>query len=183
MEMPLPSAKIIVSNVPYSISSPLLLKVLESPTWKRAVLTFQKDFAARLLAESGTKDYGRLTLAAEYYADVELHGSYPPESFFPSPKVSSRIVELRRREEPAIQVADPEIFWRLIRVLFTQRNRLLAKALKTLTKGSSLPKAWSQVLLGAAPEGLLIRRVRELGLGDFAALSDLVSSRAGVDLG
>ncbi len=183
LKISLPNAGLVVSNVPYSISSPLLLKLLQSPTWEFAVLTLQKDFAARLSAEPGTKDYGRLTLAASYYAEVKLHGSYPPSSFFPPPKVYSQIVELKRRSEPAIKVADTLVFWELSRLLFTQRNRLLAKALKTLAKGGDTPGVWSQVLLGAAPERLLVRRVRELGLSDFAALSDLVSSRAGVGLG
>ena len=183
LEMPLPKVETIVSNVPFSISSPLLLKILESPTWQRAVLTLQEDFAARLVAEAGSKDYGRLTLAASYYAEVKLHRSFSPQSFFPPPRVSSQVVELNRRMKPAIHVNRPEVFWRLSRILFTQRNRLLSKALKTLAKGRALPKAWSQVLLEAAPECLLACRVRELSLGDFAALSDLVSSRAEVGLG
>jgi 16S rRNA (adenine1518-N6/adenine1519-N6)-dimethyltransferase len=183
LEIPLPITSKIVSNVPYSISSPLLLKILEATTWDMAILTLQKDFAARLIAEVGSKEYGRLTIAATYYSEVKLHGSYPPESFFPIPEVYSQIVELKRRTEPAFHVDRPEVFWRLSRVLFTQRNRLLAKALKTFAKGKDLPSAWSQVLLERAPERFLTRRVRELGPEDFAALADLVSSRAGTGLG
>ncbi len=183
LEIPLPLVEVIVSNVPYSISSPLLLKILESPTWQRAILTLQKDFAARLVAQVGSKEYGRLTIAATYYSEVKLHGSYSPESFLPVPGVYSQVLELKRRGKPAISIDSPEIFWRLSRVLFTQRNRLLAKALKTLAKGGGLPEAWSQTLLEEGPERLLIRRVRELGPEDFAALSDLVSSRAGIGLG
>ncbi len=183
LEIRLPIVEIIVSNVPYSISSPLLLKILESPTWQSAILTLQKDFAARLVADVGSKEYGRLTIAATYYSEVKLHGSYSPESFLPAPGVYSQVLELKRRGKPAFSIESPEIFWRLSRVLFTQRNRLLAKALKTLAKVEVLPKAWSQTLLEGAPERLLTRRVRELGPEDFAALSDLVSSRAGTGLG
>jgi len=183
LEIPLPSVEVIVSNVPYSISSPLLLKILESPTWQRAILTLQKDFAARLVAEVGSKEYGRLTIAATYYSEVKLHGSYSPESFLPAPGVYSQVIELKRRVKPALSIDRPEVFWKLSRVLFTQRNRLLAKALKTLAKGEGLPMAWSQTLLEGAPERLLTRRVRELGPEDFGALADLVSSRAGTGLG
>jgi|SRR5712692_7717451 len=183
LEIPLPNAEVIVSNVPYSISSPLLLKILESTSWHKAVLTLQKDFAARLVAKVGSKEYGRLTIAATYYSDVKLHGSYPPESFSPAPEVYSQIVELNRRVQPLFHIDSPEVFWKLSRVLFTQRNRLVSKALKTFAKGRDLPDAWSQVLLGEAPERLLTRRVRELGPEDFAALADLLSSRAGTGLG
>ncbi len=183
LEMHLPNVGKIISNLPYSISSPLLLKILESSTWDAAILTLQKDFAARLVAEVGSKEYGRLTIAASYYTEVRLHGSYPPESFLPTPEVYSQIVELKRRAKPAFHVERPDVFWKLSRILFTQRNRLLTKALKTLSKGRNLPKAWSQVLLERAPERLLTRRVRELRPEDFAALADLVSSRAGIGLG
>ncbi len=183
LEMPLPSVSRIISNVPYSISSPLLLKILESSTWEKAILTLQRDFAARLTAKVGSKEYGRLTIAATYYSEVKLHGSYPPESFLPAPEVYSQVVELKRRVNPAFHVERPEVYWRLSRILFTQRNRVLSKALKTLSKGRDLPQAWSQVLLDRAPERLLARRVRELGPEDFAALADLVSSRAGIGLG
>lgn len=183
LDLTLPNVSKIISNVPYSISSPLLLKILESSTWSQAILTLQKDFAARLVADVGSKEYGRLTIAATYYSEVKLHGSYPPESFLPAPEVYSEIVELKRRSEPAFHVDQPEIFWRVSRILFTQRNHLVTKALKTLSKSENLPKSWSQVLLGDAPERLLTRRVRELGPEDFAALADLVSSRAGTGLG
>lgn len=181
--IPLPTVDTIVSNVPYSISSPLLLKTLESPTWWKAVLTFQKDFAARLVADVGSKEYGRLTIATTYYSEVTLHGSYSPKSFLPEPEVYSQIVRLERRVRPAVKIESPEIFWMLSRVLFTQRNRLLLKALKILAKGEELPKAWTHVLLEATPERFLTRRVRELGLEDLAALSDLLSSRAEIGLG
>ncbi len=183
LEIQMPRVEMIVSNVPYCISSPLLLKILKSATWRRAVLTLQQDFAARLIAEPGSREYGRLTLATFYYSEVKLHSKYSPKSFFPPPEVSSQIVELNRRIKPAIHTDRPEVFWKLSRVLFTQRNRLLTKALKTLARGSELPEAWSQVLLEASPERLLSRRVRELGPADFAALSDLVSSRFEVGLG
>jgi 16S rRNA (adenine1518-N6/adenine1519-N6)-dimethyltransferase len=183
LQMTLPNVSKIISNVPYSISSPLLLKILESIIWKKSILTLQKDFAARLNAKVGSKEYGRLTIAATYYSDVKLHGSYPPESFLPASEVYSQIVELQRRPEPPFHVRKPEVFWSLSRILFTQRNRLLSKSLKTLSKSGNLPKAWSQVLLERAPERLLTRRVRELAPEDFATLSDLVSSRAGTGLG
>lgn len=178
LEIDLPRVDLVVSNVPYQISSPLLIKLLQTPSWERAILTLQDEFAVRLTAKPGTKDYGRLTLAAYYYAEVKLHGKYPPESFFPPPEVSSRVVALTRRRTPPFHVEVPETYWELSRRLFTQRNRLLTRALKTLAKAGATPGTWSQVLLVEAPKRLLGLRVRELSPTDLGVLAGLLSSRA-----
>ena len=115
-----------VANVPYSISSPLLFKLLESE-YAAAVLLLQREFADRLVASPRTKAYGRLTVAAARLADVELLEVVPPTAFHPRPKVDSAIVRIiPQRSFPVLDVAT---FDALLRVVFSQRRKMLRNSL------------------------------------------------------
>jgi 16S rRNA (adenine1518-N6/adenine1519-N6)-dimethyltransferase len=115
-----------VSNVPYSISSPLLFKLLESD-YAVAVLLLQKEFADRLVAEPRTKAYGRLTVAVARLADVELLEVVPPTAFHPRPKVDSAIVRIIPQR--SFPVLDDRTFETLLRVVFSKRRKMLRNSL------------------------------------------------------
>jgi 16S rRNA (adenine1518-N6/adenine1519-N6)-dimethyltransferase len=115
-----------VANVPYSISSPLLFKLLESD-YAVAVLLLQKEFADRLVAVPRTKPYGRLTVSCARLADVEMLEVVPPTAFHPRPKVESAIVRIIPHR--SFPVADRTTFDTLLRVVFSQRRKMLRNSL------------------------------------------------------
>lgn len=170
---PVPGFDKLVSTPPYSISSPLLFWLLER-RFDCAVLTFQSEFAARLAAPVGGGDYGRLTVAAYYLAEVELLDRVSREAFYPPPEVDSTIVRLRPREPP-FPVEDREAFFELVRVLFSQRNRKVRKAVLPLLRSRGMARGDAAGLADSLP--FRDRRVRELAPEDFGALSGEVSKR------
>ncbi|NIP36866.1 MAG: ribosomal RNA small subunit methyltransferase A [Thermoplasmata archaeon] len=115
-----------VANVPYSISSPLLFKLLETD-YAVAVLLLQREFADRLVARPRTKAYGRMTVAAARLADVELLEVVPPTAFHPRPKVDSAIVRIIPQR--SFPVLDEGTFETLLRVVFSQRRKMLHNSL------------------------------------------------------
>jgi len=128
LELPVPRADKVVSNVPYSISSKLLLKLLREQRYGLAVLTLQREFALRLVAKPGSADYGRLSVAAQLYAEIEIIGSVSRRAFYPQPEVDSLVVRLRPRGEHLELFGDVE---RLTAALFSQRRRKLEKVARS----------------------------------------------------
>jgi len=120
-----------VANIPYAISSPLLFKLMESD-YAVAVLLLQKEFAERLVAEPRTKAYGRLTVATARLADVELLVIVPPTAFHPQPKVESAIVRIIPQR--SFPVMDENLFNTLLRVVFSQRRKMLRNSLISAQK-------------------------------------------------
>jgi len=127
LKTPVPQFNKVVSLPPYSISSPLLFWLLKRD-FEIGVLTFQKEFAERLVAPVGMKEYGRLTVTASYRADVELLEKIPKEAFYPQPKVDSSIVRLRTRK-PKFRLEDEDTFFSLTRHLFSQRKKKVRNAI------------------------------------------------------
>ena len=113
----------ILSNVPYSISSPLLFKILRQPV-KLAVLCLQKEFAQRMIGKPGTKDYSRLSVNCAVRADVEILENVSKAKYYPKPKVDSTIVKLIPR-----QIELPEMFDSIVRALFQHKNQKVRNAL------------------------------------------------------
>jgi 16S rRNA (adenine1518-N6/adenine1519-N6)-dimethyltransferase len=164
----LPLFNKVVSSPPYSISSPLLFRLLERKfDW--AVLILQKEFAERLAASVGSKDYGRLTVTIYYKADVELLGNISRMMFYPPPDVDSMIVRLKPRDPP-FHVEDEETYFSLVRTLFTQRNKKVRNGLipflskREITGKDALKLADSMVYSA--------KRVRELAPEDFGILTN-----------
>ncbi|MEM4699367.1 MAG: 16S rRNA (adenine(1518)-N(6)/adenine(1519)-N(6))-dimethyltransferase RsmA [Candidatus Nezhaarchaeales archaeon] len=144
----------VVSTAPYSIASPLILKLVKDFKFKVAILTFQLEFAKRLVAEPGSADYGRLTVVTRAYADVKLLRYVSRRSFYPTPNVDSAVVEVRPRER-CFEVN--ESFLRLVERLFSQRNKLALSVIKRIDPRANLSK------LG----DLANKRVRDLNLEDL----------------
>jgi len=158
----------VVSTPPYSISSPMLFWLLERK-FDCAVLTFQKEFAERLTASVGTKDYGRLTVTTYYLADTELLEHVPRRMFYPPPKVDSMVVRLKPRKPP-FSVDNKEIFFELVRVMFTQRNKKVRNAIiPFLRKRKMIGK---KAIKLADSLSFHYKRVFELAPEDFGALTN-----------
>ena len=158
----------VVSTPPYSISSPLLFWLLER-SFQLAVLTFQEEFARRLTAQVGSKDYSRLTVATYYRADVELLDYVSRDSFYPPPDVDSSIVRLKPKPKPFI-VKDEHFFFDLIQTVFTQRNKKLRNAVLPFLIKYKLNRDQAQALADSLT--FHDKRVRELAPEDFGALTN-----------
>ena len=168
LRLSLPPFNKVVSAPPYSISSPLLFRLLESKfDW--AVLILQKEFAERLAASVGSKDYGRLTVTIYYRADVELLDYVPRTMFYPTPDVDSMMVRLKPREPP-FQVEDKEAFFELVQVLFTQRNKKVRNALIPFLRKREIKRKEAVELADSTI--YRAKRVRELAPEDFAILTN-----------
>lgn len=120
----------VVANLPYNISTPLLIRWLKRLSlFDRFVLMFQSEVADRLAAEPGSKAYGRLSVAAQWRCEVRPLFTLPPRAFTPAPKVSSTVVELTPRDRPLAE-ADPDILEEVVGAAFGQRRKMLRAALK-----------------------------------------------------
>ena len=168
LKVSLPPFNKVVSAPPYSISSPLLFRLLER-NFDWAVLILQKEFAERLAASVGSKDYGRLTVTIYYRADVELLDYVPRTMFYPPPDVDSMMVRLKPRGSP-FQVDDEETFFELVRTLFTQRNKKVRNALIPFLRKREITGKEAVELADSTIYSA--KRVRELAPEDFWILTN-----------
>lgn len=153
----------VVANLPYNISTPLLIGWLKQVSlFDRFVLMFQSEVADRLAAEPGSKAYGRLSVAAQWRCEVRPLFTLPPRAFTPAPKVASTVVELTPRDR-ALAEADPDILEEVVAAAFGQRRKMLRAALKGIFSDpqSVLTAA------GIAPEA----RAETVSIEDFCALA------------
>jgi 16S rRNA (adenine1518-N6/adenine1519-N6)-dimethyltransferase len=161
----LPRVSKIVSNLPYSISTPITFKILFEGDFERAVLTYQKEVAERLLAGPGEKEYSKLSVMSSLLAEVERVRDFPPESFYPKPDVSSTVVVMRKREAQGI---DWEFLDDTLKLLFSQRKRKLRRALEAYSK---IKKLNFGDVTGGFEESLLETRVFQINPPSFVMIS------------
>lgn len=163
----------VVSAPPYSISSPLLFWLLER-NFDYAVLTFQKEFAERLNAAVGSKEYSRLTVSTYYRADIELLDHVPKEAFYPAPDVDSTIVQIKPRKPP-FRVAGEKLFFELVQTLFTQRNRKVRKVVIPFLQRQGFGREEALKI----SDSILFhdKRVRELAPEDFGAIANEIARK------
>jgi len=166
--VPVPEFNKVVSTPPYSISSPLLFWLLERK-FDCAVLTFQKEFAERLAATVGSKDYGRLTVTTYYLAEVDLLDLVLRSMFYPPPDVDSLVVRLRPRKPPFF-VEDRRVFLELVQKLFTQRNKKVRNAIIPFLCKIGVERKNATKLADSLP--FHDKRVRELAPEDFGVLAN-----------
>jgi len=169
LETPVPAFNKVVSTPPYSISSPLLFWILQRQ-FDLAVLTFQKEFAERLAAPVGSKEYSRLTVAIYYRADVELLDCVPRTVFYPPPDVDSLVVRLKPKLKPPFRVKSEKAFSQLVQSVFTQRNKKLRNAIVSFLLKQGVVKDEAQKLADSLT--FHDKRVRELAPEDFGALTN-----------
>ena len=165
----------VCANLPYYITSPILMRLLEEKLPIRNITVMvQKEAAQRLCAAPGTRDAGAISYAVSYYAEPKLLFSVQPGSFYPGPKVTSAVTRLDVREKPSVEVpnGDEAAFFALIRAAFSQRRKTAANA---IANGLHLPKA--QVLAALQTAGLDERsRPEQLTLQDYCALQTALSN-------
>ena len=120
----------VVANLPYYITTPIIMGLFEShvPVSSITVMV-QKEVADRMQTGPGSKEYGALSLAVQYYAEPKIVANVPPNCFMPRPKVGSAVIRLTRHEKPPVEVADEKLMFRLIRASFNQRRKTLANGL------------------------------------------------------
>ncbi len=121
----------VVANLPYYITTPIIMMLLESGIdFKSITVMVQNEVALRLCAKEGTKDFGAISLAIAYYSDAKVLFSVPNTSFMPPPKVTSAVVRMDILDKPPVDVADKEVFFKVIKAAFLQRRKTLLNALK-----------------------------------------------------
>ena len=135
----------------------------------------QKEVADRMKAEPGTKDYGALSLAVQYYAEPYLVANVPPNCFIPRPNVGSAVIRLTRHEQSPVQVADEKLMFRLIRAAFNQRRKTLANSLNNSPE-LFFPKEQIQEAIAALDVSPSVRG-EALSLEQFAQLANLLSKK------
>ena len=121
----------IAANLPYYITTPILIYLIQTELpISLFVFMMQKEVAARIMASPGTKDYGALTLAIQFYCTAEIVMDVPPSSFIPKPAVMSTVLKLKKRKEPAVKVKDKKLFFSMVKIAFGQRRKVFTNALK-----------------------------------------------------
>ena len=161
----------VVANLPYYITTPIIMALLEGTAPIASItIMVQKEVAERMQVGPGTKDYGALSLAVQFYARPELVCTVPPECFMPRPKVASAVICLKLYETPPVEVKEPALMFKLIRASFNQRRKTLANG---LTGDPSLGLSRDQVTAALSRMGLPeMVRGETLTLEQFAQLAD-----------
>ena len=159
----------VVANLPYYITTPIIMGLFEShvPIASITVMV-QKEVADRMQVGPGTKDYGALSLAVQYYSEPAIVQEVPPHCFIPRPNVSSSVIHLRLHKKAPVSVQDPALLFKTIKFSFMQRRKTLVNA---LASGYHLDKRQLQDLLSSLsyPENV---RGETLSLADFSLISD-----------
>jgi 16S rRNA (adenine1518-N6/adenine1519-N6)-dimethyltransferase len=166
----------VVANLPYYITTPIIMGLFESGVpLDNITVMVQKEVALRMQAGPGTKDYGALSLAVQYYADPYIAANVPPNCFIPRPNVGSAVIRLTRHQEMPVQVRDEKLMFKLIRASFNQRRKTLVNGLKN---SPELPFSKEEITAALAQVGLQENiRGEALTLEQFAALADALSAK------
>ena len=163
----------VVANLPYYITTPIIMGLFENHVpIKSITVMVQKEVADRMQVGPGTKDYGALSLAVQYYAKPYIVANVPPNCFMPRPKVGSAVIRLERYEEPPVKVKDEKLMFRIIRASFNQRRKTLANGLKNSAE-LDYTKEEVEAAIEALGRGASIRG-EALTLEEFARLADLL---------
>lgn len=169
----------IVANLPYYITTPILMHLLESGVpFAEMVVMMQKEVADRISAQPGTKDYGSLSVAVQYYMEAKVAFVVPRTVFVPAPNVDSAILKMTRRPEPAVQVADEAFYFKLVKAAFLHRRKTLWNNLQAAFGKSPETKDW---LTRSLERAQLLPSVRgeTLSLQQFANLAQALEAEKG----
>ena len=165
----------VVANLPYYITTPIIMGLFENNVPLESITVMvQKEVADRMQVGPGTKDYGALSLAVQYYAEPYIVANVPPNCFMPRPKVGSAVIRLKRHEKPPVKVQDEHLMFSIIRASFNQRRKTLANGLKNAENLGLSKEEIAQAIeeLGRGPS----IRGEALTLEEFAELSNSVSN-------
>ena len=164
----------VVANLPYYITTPIIMGLFESHVPLQSITVMvQKEVADRMQVGPGSKDYGALSLAVQYYAKPYIAANVPPNCFIPRPGVGSAVIRLTRYEEPPVTVKNEILMFKLIRASFNQRRKTLQNG---IANSPELPYSKAQVEKALEKMGLATNvRGESLTLAEFAKLSDIIS--------
>ena len=171
----------VVANLPYYITTPIIMGLFESEVPLSSItIMVQKEVADRMQVGPGTKDYGALSLAVQYYAKPEIVTNVPPTCFMPKPNVGSTVIRLTRYENPPVIADDPDFMFAVIRASFNQRRKTLVNG---LTNAAGLPVSKDEItkvleIMKLSPT----IRGEALTLGQFAELSNLLKKQKAQDI-
>lgn len=162
----------VVANLPYYITTPIIMGLFESHVpLKSITIMVQKEVADRMQEGPGSKDYGALSLAVQYYASPEIVANVPPNCFMPRPNVGSAVIKLTRYEEPPVKVNDEKYMFALIRASFNQRRKTLANGLTNGGLGLTREMVTDALKTMGLSETI---RGEALSLEEFAGLSNIL---------
>lgn len=166
----------VVANLPYYITTPIIMGLFESHVPIESItIMVQKEVADRMQVGPGTKDYGALSLAVQYYAKPQMIAYVPPNCFMPRPRVGSAVIKLNRYTAAPVSVEDEKLMFQIIRASFNQRRKTLANGLSN-APGIRLTKEIIQESIEELGQPLAVRG-ETLTLEQFAELSNLIGSR------
>lgn len=161
----------VVANLPYYITTPIIMGLFENRVPVDSItIMVQKEVADRMQVGPGTKDYGALSLAVQYYAKPEIVANVPPNCFMPRPKVGSAVIRLERYEKPPVEVSNEKLMFRIIRASFNQRRKTLVNGLKN-SQELSYSREEIEEVLNECGIPLNIRG-EALTLAEFASLAN-----------
>jgi 16S rRNA (adenine1518-N6/adenine1519-N6)-dimethyltransferase len=168
----LPAGTVVVANLPYYVSTPLLFKLLDAPDRiDRMVLMLQTEVAKRLVAKPSTSEYGVLSVLTQYWTEPSLAFRVPATCFRPRPEVDSAVVRLVMRESPSVHVKDETLFTRIVRAAFAHRRKTFSNSLRDEgLLAEQISRAMSQASIDPS------RRAETLSLAEFAALSNALKA-------
>lgn len=165
----------VVANLPYYITTPIIMGLFESRVPLESITVMvQKEVAGRMQAKPGTKEYGALSLAVQYYAEPYIVANVPPNCFMPRPNVGSAVIRLTRHDTYPVQVTDEKLMFKLIRASFNQRRKTLANSLNNSPE-ISLSKEQIAEAIEILGRGASIRG-EALSLEEFAKLSNIIET-------
>ena len=163
----------VVANLPYYITTPIIMGLFESHVPIDSItIMVQKEVADRMQVGPGTKDYGALSLAVQYYAKPYIVANVPPNCFMPRPKVGSAVIRLTRHAETPVQVDDEKLLFQIIRASFNQRRKTLANGLKNY-EGLSFEKETIEAAIAECGFSPSVRG-EALSLEEFAKLANVL---------
>ena len=163
----------VVANLPYYITTPIIMGLFESHVPLESITVMvQKEVADRMQVGPGTKDYGALSLAVQYYAEPYIVANVPPNCFMPRPAVGSAVIRLTRHQKPPVEVMDEKLMFRLIRASFNQRRKTLANGLKN-SGALNLSKEVITAAIEKLGKGSSVRG-EALDLEEFARLTNII---------
>lgn len=166
----------VVANLPYYITTPIIMGLFEGDVPIESITVMvQKEVADRMQVGPGTKEYGALSLAVQYYAEPYIVANVPPNCFMPRPKVGSAVIRLTKHAEPPVEVSDTKLMFRIIRASFNQRRKTLANGLNNSPELSFGKEEIQRAIKACGfPEGI---RGEALTLEEFAALTNEFKSK------
>ena len=166
----------IVANLPYYITTPIVMELFESHAPIESItIMIQKEVADRMQVGPGTKDYGALSLAVQYYAKPQIVAIVPPSCFMPRPNVASAVIRLDRYTESPVKVTDEKLFFQIIRASFNQRRKTLVNGLMNGMNLGYTKAELGEILLSIGWKENI--RGEALTIEEFAQLSNIISSR------